>query len=283
VYYGPLRMTPTGMMMLSALVMESRPKNIKEVVVHAACREGWAEAFALLGCACDTLPQLEMIDISCRADDESMCAFFESLTTAKLQAFTAAEGIHYETKWLFPLRTLRIEGSGYGLATVRCVAQKLGRGFAPQLRVLSFNGNAESRQLNDEGAAALGAAIATGSMSRVEDIDLQNSSLTSAGLIAIANGLAASPLPSSLSRLSILDSAVGDAGVARLADVCSAHRITFLECRRTQVSLAGARSLLAAGIRVDHDRTGWTAQLRAELQGFSARVLDGTRAGDGRY
>ena len=103
------------------------------------------------------------------------------------------------------------------------------------------------------------------------------------GLIAIANGLDESPEPSSLAHLRILDSAVGDAGVARLVAVSAAHRITFLEVRRTEVSLSGARCLLAAGIRVDHDRTGWSAQLRSELQGFSARMLQGTRAGDGRY
>lgn len=209
-----------------------------------------------------------------------MRAFFTSLSTASLEAFTAADGLHSQTRWLFPLSTLRLPDVGYGLDTVRCVAEKLGAGYAPQLRVLSFS---DHRQLCDEGVAALGAALATGQMSSLEELNLQNNSITSTGVIAIADGLAASPTPCSLARLILMDSLVGDAGVARLAAASSAHRITFLECRRTQVTLAGARALLAAGIRVDHSRTGWTAQLRAELQSFSARVLQGARASDGRY
>ena len=101
--------------------------------------------------------------------------------------------MHTETRWLFPLRRLSLKGHGYGLTAVRCVAEKLGAGYAPQLRQLSFNGSAAHRQLCDQGAAALGAAIATGRLPLLEDLDLQNSSMTSAGEHARMQSLLRSP------------------------------------------------------------------------------------------
>ena len=229
---------------------------------------------------------LQEIGFAGTVDDECLIAFFASLSTAEMPYSTAAGDLEYKTRWLFSLRDLRVEGDGYGLATIRCVAAKLGTGFAPDLQLLSFNGDADRRQLCDEGARALGAAFATGNLRHLRHLDLQNSSMTSAGLVAIANGLDAASLldMSSLATLNILDSAVGDEGVERLAAVSHAHRITYFECRRTLVSVAGAKLLLSAGIRVDHDRTGWTGHLRAELQSFHGRALPGERrAGDGRY
>ena len=288
-YVGPERMTPSAMMMLSALAMSKAPLDgVKQLTVDARSKSNWSMAFSLLGCACDAMPALGRLQLSGRLDDASATAFFGSLTTAELQVAAAGpDDARVETRWLFPLESLHLNGAGYGPRTVRCIAEKLGEGLAPGLRDLSFSGDAASRRLCDDGAAAIGAAFATGKLAQIRRIDLQNSSLTSRGLVAIANGLeeglAASSRPPRLSSLKILDSRIGNDGIARLADVAAAHRITFIECRRTQVGLAGARALLACGIRVDHDRMGLSAQLRAELQSFAPRVLQGSSEGDGRY
>ena len=244
---GPRSMPPSGMLAYSALVLaSSRVDRIRRLKVSADSRPGWSVAYSLLGEAYTRMPSLSSITITAGVDDASATAFLNALP-----------------KIMPRLRRLTLEDSAlYGAATVAALANRLAAGLAPLLTLLNLSGSSDRRHLCDTGAAALGQCLASGQLPNLQRLILQNSHLTSAGVIAIVDGLEASPAAVPLNNLIVMDSQVGDEGMVRLASAIGAHHIRVQECRRTQVGRAGAQALLDAGINVDVNRLPFGQELR---------------------
>jgi hypothetical protein len=237
---------PCAILLRSALAIayeDMDTTTLAQFMAHGM--PGWTAPFSLFARGCGRLPLLEEIQFT-----------GGSLSDAHVTAFLTAL-----PPTMPRLTCLSLSGVGFGAASFECLADVLKAGLAPALKTLDLSGGARHRRLCDTGATALGAALASGALPALVKVDLQNSSVTSIGLTSIADGLIAAPEPPHLMELNIMDSSVGDDGVAALAAASASHKIQSQNVRRTAVGRAGANSLLAAGIRVDSSRLTFPVDL----------------------
>ena len=187
-------------------------------------------------------------DMSCTAVSKAVVLDWESsgLTVAHRTALADI----FATNGLPRLETLLLAGHQFGDEGVQALAASLLRSSAlPSLTVLNLDGNGLGKLvINDileAGASALGAALGSGALPRLQELWLPCNGISSAALIAMAPGLRALL---QLEKLSLDHNVIGDDGVAALVapgegalpsleELCLDHN---------QVTDAGFSSIVAA-------------------------------------
>ena len=148
-----------------------------------------------------------------------------------------------ETLYLF-------ERSGAGPDGVQRLAEQLGAGALPAVRLLTLIG----MHVGDAGASELAAALGRGALPRLKTLDLYNAAIGDAGLVALAPTLRRLP---ALERLYLAGNLLGDEGLAALVappppagapppPTGGLTKLKLLSLSRTQITDAGCAALTAA-------------------------------------
>ena len=132
----------------------------------------------------------------------------------------------------------------------RQLAEGLGAGALPAVTVLLI----ADMHVGDAGASALAAALGQGALPRLKTLYLDHAAIGDAGLVALAPALRRRP---ALESLSLLDSPIGDEGLAALVappppagapttTTGGLTKLKFLNLELTQITDAGCATLAAA-------------------------------------